>query len=211
LAALSIGLAACGEEDPADKGVVEASAALSGGYTFGIGSGISSTDLKVAMVDRGEQFFLGGGYPRNSYIQGTYSDRFTRYPEALWSTSTQNSTVPWLRSGGLFDNEQVWQTWTVDTSASFPCGRVLWVVKMDYEVDSEANYDFLTITSSDTCTSEGTRVRVSGKKSGSTSFYLPQGCASTSVTVSYSKDINTAVGLDMGRVKNVLFDAQCPG
>lgn len=216
-ASLAVGLAACGEEGafgPGTEELVEASSGVTGGYTFGIGSGISSTDLKVAMVDAFEKYFLGG-YPA-SYTQGTYSSRFTNYPEALWATSTQNSTVPWLRSAALFDNEQVWQTWTVDTNAISPniCnyGRPLWQVSMDYDVDSEPNYDFLVIYANNTCSSQVNKVKVSGKTSGSVSFYLPQFCPSpVSVTATYMKDVNTSVGLDMGRVKNVVFYPMCAG
>jgi hypothetical protein len=172
------------------------------------------------MVDNSEPFFLGAGYPGNSYVQGTYSQRFTGYPEALWSQSTQQSTVPWLRSAALFDNEQVWQTWYVDTSATITdCDHpkyiprtysTPWTVSMDYEVDSEVGYDWLVITSTGTCGTSVQRVKESGKKSGSLSIDLPQNCPSAYVTVSYMKDVSLASGLDMGRVKNVQFVRQIP-
>jgi hypothetical protein len=225
---IATGLGACGGAGGSQDGSDELAAPEEVGsvrsaltsYTFGIGSGISSSDFQLVMNDSSESYFFGGQWPGNSYVQGTYSDRFTRYPEALWSrttqATTQPTTVPWLRNAGLFDNEQAWQTWHLDTAATQvqECGRtfpVPWHVTMDYEVDSEQGWDWLVINSTnDNCTGSVDRARVSGQNSGTVDFYFPTGCPSASVTVSYSKDGSVSRGLDMGRIKNVKFEPQIP-
>jgi hypothetical protein len=178
-------------------------------YTFGIGSGISSSDL-LKVMDNSESYFVGPyAVAGNSYLQATYSERFTKYPEALWSQNLE-----WLRSAGLFDGEQTEQHWFVNTAAPMICGRTAttWSVRMDYEVSSEPSWDWLWINSTGSkCGDAGVvHKRVSGSEAGSVSFKLPAGCSAAWIGVYYIKDGSLAGGQDMGRVKNVSITPDIP-
>jgi hypothetical protein len=173
-------------------------------YVFGIGNGITNADYLKARAQTG----YGGTepkFPPHNFFEATYSSRLAGAPESLWTTNAE-----WLQTGGLLDNEQTevhyyWQ----------PTDYYDYHVDVEYQVSSEANYDYIWInsTSSDwrVCNSPGVvRTKQSGEKSDTVSFDIPADCRTMWLGIYYIKDYSVAGGNDFARIKNVRIYAKMP-
>jgi hypothetical protein len=172
-------------------------------YVFGIGNGISNSDYTNARAPDG-YYGTEPKFPPNNFFEATYSSRAAGAPENLWTTNGA-----WLQSGGLLDSEQteVHYYWQHNDIWGYH-------VDVDYQVSSEANYDYLWInsTSSDgNCNNPGVvRKKVSGEQSGKVSFDIPAFCPNMWLGVYYIKDSSWIGGGDFARIKNVRIYANIP-
>lgn len=184
-------------------------------YTYGIGNGLSSADYELVYPSHSNsntnclKVFPNNpsfvGCAGNNFLEATYSSRFNSYPEQLW---VHNGN--WLQSGDLNDNEQAEIHFTWDMTGGAPA---YWV-EVDYEVSSEANYDYLWINSTGipgVCNNPGVvRRKVAGQESGTVSFSIYRDCGTAWVGIYYIKDYSVSQYGDYGRIKNVRITSQWP-
>jgi hypothetical protein len=195
------------EDQTAPKALPKAAANY---YTFGMHTGMNTNDYQAVYNKFGNAHCPGDHdyrypafwyCPQNTFIQATYSSRFTSNQDGMW-LGIGIPQGPGLQSAYLADNEQVEMHFTWDMR-----GMKDFQVTVKYEVGSEANYDYLWINStgsSGTCNSPGVvRKKVSGVEANTISFTIPSSCGTGWVGIYYIKDGSLSRNGDFVRIHNV--------
>lgn len=186
-------------------------------YTFGIGNGLTSADLNQACRPDAPGFsycnlpkYVVGNTAYNLfpsagglYFQATYSARLAANPENMWVANGY-----WLQANQMLDNEQAEiHYYATNASPYSGTGPSDWSIEVEYEINTELNYDYLWIngtTAGAGCNSPGSvHKKVSGTASGTVIVVVPYSanCSSIWLGIYYIKDYSVTAPGEYVRVR----------